>query len=144
MTKNEAPGREALFAAAPVGLAVSVVCVALYRVFAGPVIRFFIAEPETVRLGTQFLQARCFATPFLFLSFHVVHFMQAVDRGPVSFWLAAIRQLGLNVPLLFCLNALFGMTGIIWTQAAADVINVVISYVIYARVVKGLAPAQRA
>ncbi len=36
------------------------------------------------------------------------------------------------------------MTGIIWTQAAADVINVVISYVIYARVVKGLAPAQRA
>ena len=139
------PRMKAFFRSArTAGLAVSVVCVALYRVFAGPVIRFFIEEPETVRLGTQFLQARCFATPFLFLSFHVVHFMQAVDRGPVSFWLAAIRQLGLNVPLLFCLNALFGMTGIIWTQAAADVINVVISYVIYARVVKGLAPAQSA
>ena len=43
MTKNEAPGREALFAAAPVGRAVSVVCVALYRVFVAPVICFFIA-----------------------------------------------------------------------------------------------------
>ena len=49
----------------------------------------------------------------------------------VSFALAAIRQLGLNIPLLFVMNALFGMKGIVWTQVTADIINVMVSYVIY-------------
>ena len=52
-------------------------------------------------------------------------------RGRVSFALAAIRQLALNIPLLFVMNALFGMKGIVWTQVTADIINVIVSYVIY-------------
>jgi len=117
------------------GLVFSLACVALYRIFAADIIRAFIADADTVRFGTAFLQARCFATPFMFLSFHMVHFMQAVDRGKLSFWLAAIRQLALNIPLLFLLNHLFGMSGIIWTQAAADFLNVIVSYILYSRVI---------
>lgn len=45
------------------GLAVAVVCVALYYFGAPLLIQTFINEPETVAYGTQFLQARCFATP---------------------------------------------------------------------------------
>ena len=71
---------------------------------------------------------------FMFLSFHMVHFMQAVDRGKISFYLAVIRQLCLNIPILLLLNALFGMTGIVWTQMTADIINVLVSYLIYHRV----------
>ena len=67
----------------------------------------------------------------MFLSFHMVHTMQAIVKGRVSFALAAIRQLGLNIPLLFVMNALFGMKGIVWTQVTADIINVMVSYVIY-------------
>ena len=113
------------------GLVVSLVSVVLYRIFAADLIRAFIHDPETVRYGTQILQARCFATPVMFLSFHMVHFMQAVKKGGVSFWLAFIRQLCLNIPILFLLHALFGMTGLVWTQAIADLINVLISYIIY-------------
>ena len=69
----------------------------------------------------------------------MVHFMQAVDRGKVSFLLAVIRQLCLNIPLLFFLNMFFGMNGIVWTQLTADFINVVISYVIYARLIEDIA-----
>lgn len=116
------------------GLAVGAVSVLLYRVFTGPIVGAFIAEPETVRLGTQFLKARCFATPFMFLSFNMVNYMQAVNRGRISFLLAVIRQLCLNIPILFLLEALFGMNGIIWTQLTADIFNVIISYIIYARV----------
>jgi Na+-driven multidrug efflux pump len=72
----------------------------------------------------------------MFLSFHVVHYMQAVDEGKISFYLAVIRQLCLNIPILFLLNAIFGMQGIIWTQVSADIMNVIISYLIYARVMK--------
>ncbi len=133
---------KAFFTAARVaGLAASAVSVLLYFLFAGPLIGAFIDSPETVRLGTAFLKARCFATPFMFLSFNMVNFMQAVGRGKVSFWLAVIRQLCLNIPLLFLFNALFGMMGIVWTQAAADFLNVIASYVIYGRVLRSISAA---
>lgn len=130
------------FAAARLaGLTVSVLCVLFYRLCAPAILHVFIADEATVRFGTQFLQSRCFATPFMFLSFHMVHFMQAVDRGRVSFRLAVIRQLCLNIPLLFLLDFLFGMTGIVWTQLIADILNTVVSYLIYNRLIGTIAPS---
>ena len=120
------------------GMAVAVCCVALYYVCAPWLIRVFIRDAATVSYGTQFLQARCFATPFMFLSFNMVHFMQAVGRGRTSFYLAVIRQLCLNIPILLLMNHLFGMSGIVHTQAIADCLNVIVSYIIYFRVVKTL------
>ena len=128
---------QAFFTAARTsGLIVAGISIILYRFGAPYIMRAFISDAETVRLGTEFLQARCFAPPFMFLSFHAVHYMQAVDEGKISFYLAVIRQLCLNIPMLFLLNAIFGMEGIIWTQVSADFINVVISYIIYANVMK--------
>lgn len=121
------------------GLAVAAVSVALYYFGAPWLIHTFIKEPSTAAYGIQFLQARCFATPFMFMSFHMVHFMQAVGRGELSFGLAVIRQLCLNMPIMLLLNSLYGMDGIIWTQMTADFINVVISYLIYARVIRRIA-----
>ena len=118
------------------GLIVAAISLVLYRFGAPVIMEVFISDAETVRLGTAFLQARCFAPPFMFLSFHMVHFMQAVDEGKISFYLAVIRQLCLNIPILFLLNAIFGMDGIIWTQVIADILNVIALYVIYAKVMK--------
>ncbi len=118
------------------GLMVAACCVVLYYVGAPVLIKAFIEESETVVLGTQFLRARCFATPFMFLSFHMIHLMNAIDKGKISFYLAVIRQLCLNIPMLFLFNALFGVTGVVWTQVTADIINVIISYIIYYQVMK--------
>lgn len=137
-SKNEKRMKEFFSAARLAGVVIAVLSVIFYRICAPYIIQAFISDAQTVAFGTQFLQARCFATPFMFLSFHMVHFMQAVDRGKCSFYLAVIRQLCLNIPMLFLLDRLFGMTGIIWTQTTADIINVVISYVIYAHVMKGI------
>ena len=138
-SKNHKRMKDFFRTARLVGLIVSVLCVVFYRICAPYIIGAFISDADTVRFGTQFLQSRCFATPFMFLSFHMVHFMQAVDRGKVSFLLAVIRQLFLNIPILFLMNMFFGMNGIVWTQLTADVINVVISYVIYARLIGDIA-----
>lgn len=134
--KNEKRMKEFFCAARFVGVIVAIISVAFYRICAPYIIQAFISDSQTVEYGTQFLQARCFATPFMFLSFHMVHFMQAVDKGKCSFYLALIRQLGLNIPMLFLLDHLFGMSGIIWTQMTADIINVVITYIIYAYMMK--------
>jgi Na+-driven multidrug efflux pump len=92
----------------------------------------FIGDAETVRLGTQFLRARCIATPLMFLCFSMVHFTQAIGMGKESFRLAVIRQVVFNIPLLFIMNRIFGMMGIVWTQVTADFFTVIVSYIIYA------------
>lgn len=115
-----------------VGLAVGVISVVLYFTFAPVIMQSFIGDAETVRLGTQFLRARCIATPLMFLCFSMVHFTQAIGRGKEAFRLAVIRQVVFNIPLLFLMNHIFGMTGIVWTQATADLFTVIVSYIIYA------------
>lgn len=134
--KNYKRMKEFFSAARIAGLAVALLCVVLYRSFAPYIMAAFISDGDTVSLGTEVMRARCFAPPFMFLSFHMVHFMQAVNRGKYSFYMAVIRQLCLNIPILFVANWLFGLNGIIWTQAIADIINVAISYMIYHRVMK--------
>lgn len=120
------------------GLAVAAVCIALYWPLAQQIMHAFIHDEQTVALGTVYLRARCFAPIMMFLCFHMVHYMQALGKGGVSLALAAIRQLGMNIPLLLLLDHFFGMTGIIWTQVTADALTAVISYLIYAHVKRGL------
>ena len=120
------------------GLAVAAVCIALYWPLAPQIMHAFIHDEQTVALGTAYLRARCFAPIMMFLCFHMVHYMQALGKGGVSLALAAIRQLGMNIPLLLLLDHFFGMTGIIWTQVTADALTAVISYLIYAHVKRGL------
>lgn len=119
-----------------VGLAIGFGSVILYFIFAPVIMRTFIGDADTVRFGTQFLRARCFATPLMFLCFSMVHFMQAIGRGRDSLRLAVIRQLVFNIPLLFFMDRMFGVTGIVWTQALADFFTVIVSYIIYAWVRK--------
>ena len=120
------------------GLAVAAVCIALYWPLAPQIMHAFIHDEQTVALGAVYLRARCFAPIMMFLCFHMVHYMQALGKGGVSLALAAIRQLGMNIPLLLLLDHFFGMTGIIWTQVTADALTAVISYLIYAHVKRGL------
>ena len=134
--KNKERMMEVFRAARVAGCVVCLISLVLYRSFASQIIHAFIDEPATVAFGTEYLRIRSFAAIFMFLSFHVVHFMQAVNQGKTSLGLAAIRQLCLNIPILIILNHIFGMIGVVWTQTVADSINVVASYLIFNHVRK--------
>lgn len=112
----------------------SVFCVVFFWLFSGPIVGVFIKDAQTVRLGAQYLRIRCLALPFMLSGNHVVNFMNAVDRGKVSFLLAIIRHLVLIVPILFVMNYLWGMTGFLWAQVVADVLNVAASYCFFVKV----------
>ena len=118
------------------GLAVAFICVVLYRTFAYDVMTFFIKDSATVACGTTYLRARCFATPLMFLCFTMVHFMQAIGNGKISFLLAVVRQIVFNIPTLIVLNTIWGMEGIVWSQLTSDFFTVIVSYVIYLRLKK--------
>jgi Na+-driven multidrug efflux pump len=118
------------------GLGVAAVSIMMYELFAGPIMGMFIPEAETVRIGAGFLRARCLATPFMFMAFHILFSIQAMGEGKVAMALAVIRQLILYIPLLFIMNALFGMYGLVWAQLIGDAVTDIISYLWFFRILK--------
>lgn len=114
-----------------VGLVAGFVSVIMYEVFASEIMRLFIADVQTVELGTHFLRARVLATPFMFLCFHLVNFFQAVGHGIKALVLGSARWVLFNIPMLYIMNYIFGMYGIVWTQAAADIMMTAVSMITY-------------
>lgn len=115
------------------GLIVAAISIALYEIFAVQFSNLFIGDAQTVELASQFLRIRVLATPLMFLSFFTVYLFQAFGKGRVSLFLGVTRWLFLNIPMLFILNAIFGMFGIVWSQITADTLNVILSFYIYFR-----------
>ncbi len=113
------------------GLIVGALSVAMYEIAAGSIMRLFIADPETVRLGTDFLRIRSLATPLMFMSFFTVYTFQGFGRGERSLFLGVMRWAAFNIPMLFLLNRLIGMYGIVWSQVTADILTVVLSAYVY-------------
>ena len=113
------------------GVAVSLVSILLYEIFAPQFIRLFIADSGTVLYGAQFLRIRAIATILMFLSFIYVHFFQAVGRGDYALWLIVMRWLLINIPMLFLLDHLFGLYGLAWSQFLSDAMVALLSYLTY-------------
>ena len=129
--KNRERMKQIFNCARILGVTIAVLCVIFYHSFSAGIITFFIGDAETIQLGTAFLQARCFATPFMFLCFNMVHYFNAIGRGKISFWLAVVRQIVFNIPIMLILNYRYGAYGLVWTQLIADVCTVVVSYIVY-------------
>lgn len=116
-----------------VGLVIAVISIILYEIFAGSILRFFIEDAQTVSIGANFLRVRCLATPFMFMCFHIVNLFQAVGKGNKALFLAVVRWMVFNIPMLFLFNAVFGMYGIVCTQIVADIFTVAVSFYVYYR-----------
>lgn len=115
-------------------LAFSCGCAILFWIFAQPLVSAFIADEETVGQGVLFLRGRCLALPFMMIGYHIVNYMNAVDRGKVSFLLALIRHIVLIIPIMIVMNLLWGLNGLIWSQLVADFLNAVIAFIIFRQI----------
>lgn len=126
------------------GLTIAAISILLYEVFAVQFSHLFIADTQTVELASQFLRIRVLATPLMFLSFFTVYLFQAFGKGQISLFLGVTRWLAFNIPMLFLLDAIFGMFGIVWSQATADILTVALSLYVYRtyRPVMGTVPAK--
>lgn len=123
--------RAILSLALKVGLIVAAVSIVLYEAAAPAFARFFIDEPETTAYTTEFFRIRILATPLMFLCFFTLYLFQSLGRGKISLFLGVSRWLLLNIPMLFILNRLFGMYGIVWSQVTADALAVLLSFCVY-------------
>lgn len=131
--KNYKRMRETIGSARRTGLIVAAGSIVLYEIFAGQIMRLFIGDAGTVALGTDFLRARCLATPLMFLSFLTLHTFQCFGKGNTAMFLGVTRWAVFNIPMLFVMNRLVGMYGLVWSQTAADILTVALSFYVYFR-----------
>lgn len=116
-----------------VGLITAAISILLYEITAVYIMRLFISDLETVTLGTDFLRIRCLATPLMFMSFFTVYLFQAFGEGGKALFLGIMRWGVFNIPMLFILDAAFGMYGVVWSQIIADILTVALSLYVYHR-----------
>lgn len=113
------------------GLVIAGISILLYEIFAVQFIRLFISDAQTVEMASAFLRIRVLATPLMFLSFFTVYLFQAFGMGKRSLFLGMMRWMVFNIPMLFLLNEVFGMYGIVWSQVTADTLTVILSFYVY-------------
>ena len=119
-------------------LAFSVLCSLLFFFFADGIVGLFIDDKATVAQGAEFLRGRCFSLPFMMIGYHVVNYMNAVNKGKISFLLAIIRHIILIIPIMLIMNFIWGLTGLIWSQLTADALNALVAVLIFYKVNSGL------
>ena len=105
------------------GTILSGVCI----VFRYPIIRLFIDNTSVINYGAKMLMATSLAGPVLGILFLCITSIQALNNPFSSTMLSVCRQGIFFIPLLYALNFLFGLTGVIYTQTVTDYLTVIIS-----------------
>jgi putative MATE family efflux protein len=129
--KNYKRMKQAANSARIAGICFAGICIVVFQLFTGNIIRLFINEKETITLATSFLRIACIAVPFTIVNVQMSYTFQAIGKGPQSLLLSSCRQGIINIPLMFLMNTIFGRYGVIWTQTIADSITLIISFMLY-------------
>ena len=120
------------------GMLFAGVCILIFEIFAPQIVSVFNGDPSTVKMGTDFLRILCLAVPLMIFNVQISFTFQAMGMGKQSLILSSLRQGVVNIPLLFIMNGIFGLYGIVCTQIISDIITAVISYAIYSSSCKKL------
>lgn len=112
-----------------VGLAITVLIVV--ESAAGALIEVFIKDVSTVTYGEKFLRLHCASLPFMAVTFMLVSYFQAVGAKGKAFLLSIIRKGIVDIPLMYLLNVLIPVYGIVACQPITDVISATVGVILY-------------
>ena len=110
----------------------------LYFVGREPIIRMFISDDEVVYYGVKMLIAYMLSGPVIGMLFVNMNCMQSVNYALPATILSVMRQGILLIPLLYILQLIAGLEGVIYGQAITDYIAVVLSAVFWRNIRKKL------
>ncbi len=101
----------------------AVFCMVANLVFARPAIGIFIHHSSaSLRYGEIFLRILCVGSPFSAAAYTIISFFQATGEGKRSFLLAILRKGILDIPLMFLLQTVIPVYGIVLATPLADAI----------------------
>lgn len=110
----------------------------LISVFAPAIIKIFMNQSDIITNGAMMLRFQQLGMVFMAVTLVSTCVCQSVGSAAGAFVLSISRQGVLYAILLIVLNAIFGYTGIIATQACADVLTAVLAIGIIRKVLGGM------
>lgn len=117
--------------------AITVLSVAAF-LFAPQLIALFRDDPQVIEIGAKALRIQCVVMPLLGYCTTSNMLMQSLKISGKATILALARQGIFYVPLVFLLPYIFGLSGITYVQAAADVLSFIITIFLVTPKVKEL------
>jgi multidrug efflux pump len=108
-------------------LGVAVVSATLLFTCAGPIVRAFIDDAQTVAYGQYFQRVICITGPCISVTMLIITIFQSVGRKVQPLVLSLLRKGGLDIPFMFLMNALAGLNGIVWATPIADFLAMSVS-----------------
>lgn len=95
-----------------------------------PIIHAFINDTEVIDYGIQMMIALQLSGPVIGILFLCINTLQGMGKALPSLILTICRQGVLFIPLVFLLNMLFHLEGVIYAQSCADYASILLAVVI--------------
>ena len=92
-----------------------------------------ISDEEVIYHGVKMLTAYMLSGPVVGILFVNMNCMQSVGDALPATVLSVLRQGVLLIPLLYLLNAVSGLNGVIYAQALTDYVAVILSVYLWKR-----------
>ena len=147
---NHARMRKSVLLSTGVSVLLASLCMAASLLLSHSLISIFISEEAAanaqqvnlaVDYGAKFLRILCIGGPFSACAYAFISFFQATGEGLKSFLLAILRKGVLDIPLMFALNRLLPVFGIVWATPIADIVCCVTAIVFFVRFLGSHRPA---
>ena len=91
----------------------------------------FLSDPEAFQYGVEFSRI-LLTTSFLFGMFYVLsNALQAMGAATSALIINMSRQGLIYIPVIFLLQSIIGMDGLLWVQPVADILSVVLVIILY-------------
>jgi len=115
-------------------LALGTILTAICYLFAHQIVSAFLSDAAAYSYAVGFSYI-LLTTSFLFGVFYVlVNALQAMGAATQALIINLSRQGIVFIPVLFLLQAVIGINGVIWAQPVADMISIVLAVVLYRKV----------
>lgn len=137
--KNWKRMRASLRVAHGISVGMAALCMGINLIFARSLIGIFIHQASTsLAYGTAFLRILCVGGPFSASAYAYISFFQATGEGKKSFLLAILRKGLVDIPLMFLLNSLLPIYGIVLATPIADALCCLVANIMLANYLREL------
>lgn len=129
--KNWKRYRESLRFSVIFGFGLSTFMTIICYVFDWQIVGVFLSDPEALQYGVEFSRI-LLTTSFLFGMFYVLsNALQAMGAATSALIINMSRQGLIYIPVIFILQSIIGMDGLLWAQPVADILSVVLVVILY-------------
>lgn len=103
----------------------SVLCLIAFELFAPYVAALFIRDAKTIRYAASFLRRMVIAMPMVAVNYPMIIQFQAMGKVRESLICSILRKGVIDIPLLFLLDRLAPLYGLMWVQPIVDMISLI-------------------